>query len=128
MTDRLIIGRHPLDGSYGIWLSRPGYNAAGYTDPEYFLICPGVKNDMAIMSGYASHGQVVYFPETFTNAPFVYFNPTPGFGVDYYPFPLTVATTAGNTYCYVATSYMQFIDASGLGLGFTYLVVNRALP
>lgn len=128
MTDRLIIGRHPLDGSYGIWLSKPGVSATNTVDPNNFLIAPGVKNDMLLMAGIIGNGGVAYFPETLSNTPFVYFHPINDGASESYPFPINIATTAGNSTCNVTTSYAAFYDHSGLGLSFRYIVVNRALP
>jgi hypothetical protein len=129
MTQRLIIGRHPLDGSYGVWLSIPGVDATTTVNPTNFLICPGVKNEMVLMAGTAVNGQVVPFPETFSAKPFVAFTCSSGGGVDWYPFNPNVVTKFGTGHCYVWTSQMQFTaDDAGYGLTFEYLVTNRALP
>ena len=130
---RLIIGRHPLDGSLGIWLSIPGVDATLTVDPTKFLICPGIKNEMGLMAGTAGNGSVVLFPETFSAKPFVAFTSSAGGGVDCYPFNLNVVTKFGTAHCYVSTSQMQFTAddaayAATYGLTFQYLVTNRALP
>ena len=51
MTKRLIMGKHPLNGSYGLWLSLPGIDASTTLDPTKFLISPSAKNQMVLMSG-----------------------------------------------------------------------------
>jgi hypothetical protein len=128
MTQRLILGRHPLDGSYGIWLSRPGIDATTTVDPNNFLICPGVKNDMVMLIGQASGGQTVFFPQTLSDKPMVYFWPTNASGVEYYPFPTNAVTRSGETVVAVSASSMTFSDSTGLGLIFNYFVFNRSLP
>lgn len=125
---RLIIGKHPLNSSYGVWLSKPGVDAESTVDPDNFLIAPGAKNEMVLMVGQAANGATVFFPETLTDKPFVYFWPVyPGYN-EYYPFPTFVVTKFGGTVCTVTPSYMSFSDSSGLGLSFNYFVINRSLP
>lgn len=128
MTHRLIIGRHPLDGSYGLWLSKPGVDATLTVDPANFLIAPGVKNDMVLMAGAASGGQTVFFPETLSFVPTVVYATTTAFGIDYYPFDINFVTKEGGvTNVNVTTSYIAFTDFTNLGLKFNYIVTNRAL-
>lgn len=127
MTQRLIVGRHPLNGNYGLWLSKPGIDATTTVDPNNFLIAPGVKNEMVMLAGIAAHGSTIFFPEVLSDKPIVYYSPTNAAGVDFYPFPTNVATKFGGTQCVVTTSYMQFFDNSGNGLSFNYIVVNRSL-
>lgn len=43
MTRRLIVGRHPLNGAYGIWLSKPGVDAGATVAIDNFLVAPIVK-------------------------------------------------------------------------------------
>jgi hypothetical protein len=127
VTKRLIIGRHPLDGSYGIWLSNPGIDATTTVNPVNFLICPGVKNDMVLMSGSAVGGQTVFFPFALSITPVVLFNCTSSNGADWYPFDIGQITKSGNVACTVTQSYFTFSDSTGQGLTFLYLVTNRRL-
>lgn len=125
MTRRLIAGRHPLDGSYGIWLSKPGIDAGATLAIDNFLLAPIAKNDMVLMSGVASAGVFVAFPYTLNGRPYVYYWPTNVTSADHYPFPVTLATSSGDMACTVTTSGMTFTDGSGLGLVFNYLVTSR---
>lgn len=127
MTNRLIIGRHPADGSYGIWLSRPGIDAAATVDPNNFLLCPGVKNEMVLTAGYAVGGQTVFFPFPLSITPVVIFNATTSNGADWYPMDINTITKTGDVSCSVRQSSMVFSDATGQGLTFLYLVTSRRL-
>jgi hypothetical protein len=127
MTKRLIMGKHPLNGSYGLWLSLPGIDASTTVDPTKFLISPSAKNQMVLMSGISGAG-TVYFPYTLSSKPYVYFNASTSSGIDYYPFDISLVTSAGYTECVVTPSNMTFYDFSGLGLVFYYLVINGTLP
>ena len=127
MTKRFILGKHPLDGSYGIWLSKLGVDATTTIDVSNFLIAPGAKNQMILMSGFSGAGTVL-FPYTLSSKPYVYFKATTNNGVDTYPFDATRLTNSGDTYCSISTTGMTFIDTTGLGLVFRYLVINGSIP
>lgn len=128
MTNRFILGRHPLDGSFGVWLSKPGIDATSTVNPDNFLLCPGVKNEMVLMSGVASAGQTVFFPYTLSIKPFVMYNCTTSNGVDWYPFDIQQITRTGDTSASITTSSVTFQNFTSVSLVFLYLVTSRALP
>jgi hypothetical protein len=72
MTQRWIYGRHPLNGAYGAWLSKPGIDATSTVDPSNFLLSPNVKNEQIIKSGsfvLAPTEQTIYYPYTLPTLP-----------------------------------------------------------
>lgn len=113
MIGRWFFGRHPVDGSYGAWLSRPGVEVLSTTSPDAMLISPLKKNEQFLTTGviFVPNGESrpIYYPETYNSIPFVQIS------INTYPgaltYPAAYEDYDGNGMVYVnQANYAAFVQ------------------
>jgi hypothetical protein len=130
MIGRWLHGRHPLDGSYGAWMSKPGVEVRATTDPNNMLISPLKKNEQILLSGLVGVGAggdaTIFYPENYSSIPFVQtFVSNQGGAIIY---PPAFYSPDGNSVIYVQqyTNAAIFQNRSNLTLVFFYTVCARS--
>jgi hypothetical protein len=130
MIDRWLWGRHPLDGSYGAWLSKPGINVRSTVDPDLMLISPSKKNEQILLSGMVVIGAggtaTVFYPENFSSIPFVQFYSSNSGDQITCPPPFYSANGGSMVYVNQFTNAATFTNSSNLTLAIFYAVAARA--
>ena len=122
---RWYAGRHPVLGTEGVWLSRPGVDAPSATANGDFLLRPETKFEQIVLSGqvYIPLGGspvTIMYPTTFTKTPYVFFKEHISDGVVEYPHNLDMAAsdiTIGGVTVYEVSV--------GIGIGNDRITVNN---
>jgi len=117
MARRVVFGRRPVDGNYGLWVSKPSKDAAYSTDPDDFLFEPGTT----LVGVASSQNSGTYVPQTniqqiSAGEAAKFFGPDPSGG-----------STDGITNtlnCWMATCRLEYSH----GLGYTPMVWSDVSP
>jgi hypothetical protein len=130
MIGRWLHGRHPLDGSYGAWLSKPGIDVRTTTDPNNMLISPSAKNEQILMSGVVAVGAGgavnVFYPEDLSSPAFVQYIISTSGGAIFYPMAYNVYNGNSMIYCTQSTYFCQFLNLTNVTVYFYYTVCARS--
>ena len=126
---RFLFGKHPLDGSYGLWLSLPGIDVTTTTDRNSMLICPIAKNEQVMMSGVsavASGASVdVLFPAALPSPPYAAFYFSPSASAIYYPFNTGSYDAGDALYLTSQNDRITLTNGCNRGMYFFYIVACR---
>jgi hypothetical protein len=130
MIGRWLHGQHPVDGSFGAWMSIPGVDVRSTVDPNLMLISPLKKNEQILMSGgvgvAAGADEVVYYTETLSVAPFVQVAVTAEGGRILYPASRGPFTASATIFVSQYPNGVIFQNRTNVSVIFWFTVCARA--
>jgi hypothetical protein len=96
------MGQHPINGSYGAWLSKPGVDVLATVDPSQMLLAPNSKNEQIVAAGQVyvpAYGNgIVYHPVALTRRPYCFFKVSTSGNYIEYPHPQGLSDPLNNQF------------------------------